>query len=259
MKSLLDEPENELTRLQLTELLLRLAPAEFAKLVERCQHELEGWAMKKLAPTLARAWAAIDGPAALPGVMSIWRIHIEQNELAKIAFTQWHQTQPQAAQAWLVEHQEEKVYQNALPDFVTCVADSLLKQNEAALLHWAGQLTGRDLRTAALSPLWQPFTNSDAEPHPQELGALFTKLSSLPNTSLSSVAMQALAVAWADHEPNDWLNFLSARGPDAALFRAAVAACGLARNQPDVPTSTQLKLAQAAQRLAPDLHPSVGV
>lgn len=197
---ILSQPDNILTQNRLDAWLAGISPAAWPAFAALAGERLFADECRRCMRPLARAWSRADPSSAVPG-MAGQKKSPGGTTLAGTAFEQWHRTDPSAAQRWLVEHQDDAPLAECMPGFITSVAESLRTTSDDAVIAWAAQLGGDDLRKAALKPLIpHPIKNTTTG----EWNRLCTALANQPDPGFATMALGEVFSHWMRMDGNNY-------------------------------------------------------
>lgn len=224
LRDLLDEPDNERTRLKMRGLLLQLAPGQFPSLLKLVEGEItKDSELRRVLPEFAKAWATVDPTEAIGGMASSKGGYFQRETLAMMAFQQWHSSWPLAAQDWLVVNQEEQIYAKAIPLMITVVAKSLAEDSDDRVIRWAVGLVGNDYRGAALKALWDPFIRDSSNDHSADLRRLVESFKEVGDEAFLRGAVRSMSTAWAHWRTDELVASLKTMDPGPVSFESALA------------------------------------
>ena len=228
VRSLLAEPDNEITRIRLRGLLEALPPGHFAPVLALIESDVHRWwELQRVLPELAKAWGSVDPTEAMRGLIAAKGTRMwSGTQLATAAFEVWLLEDGDAAQRWMVAHQGDGAFAGAIEPMVLATARHLAGDSAEQVIEWARALEGDDLKLAAISALWSEFTSAHHETdHSAEFPRLAGRLSNISDPNLSQVAVRGLVKDWAEWRYDDlarWLDSLQgSAGPVA--YEAALA------------------------------------
>jgi RNA polymerase sigma factor (sigma-70 family) len=187
--SITSAPDNEITRQRFAIWMASIPEGLMDPLLALADKRLSETERKRWLPELARQWARLNPAGAIPLLAG----KKEGNGLAAEAFRVWHDRAPYEARRWLVEHQEESRLAKALPEIVSVIAEGLAAVSEEAVVRWAQELEGNDLRAAALGPLWKAAAASGK---PEDWTRLCDRLLNEEDTEFGTFALQRTLEKW---------------------------------------------------------------
>lgn len=227
--AVLREPNTGLSYLKIQAILAETDKNLFPEFLKLAATELEiGQRIRVLFP-FAQVWGSADGPAAM---MAFRHLRIEPDQgftgvLPDLAYQKWQEVSPAAARQWLVEHQNDKDFEDLMPTLIGDVAGSLVEKSESAVLQWAASLEGEDYREAALGGLWGRFAYSnDTQDHADDLRRLFDTFEGLSDKSLARLAVKSCAERWGSFRAEEFLKVLQSAEPSELSYQAALIFAG---------------------------------
>lgn len=253
------EPATYLSSLKIQSILEAADPALFPEFLKLAATELEARDRLPLMLCLPEVWAAVDRQAAM---MAFIHLHLDPDQglprlMTTQAYQKWQDTSPTAARQWLVEHQNNKDFEDLMPTMITSVAGSLLQESEGAVIDWAASLDGDNYKSAALNALWSrflfPFNNQD---HSAGLRQLFDTFAGISDPSLARLAAKSCAGSWGGVRPDEFLKILhpppgqSGSAAQAALLSGLEVISAFRMTGKTIPPSELLSLARKAGELS---------
>lgn len=231
IQGLLDQPDNEITRRQLRELLRGLPADQFSTLLILIGEGIDKpWNVRRVLGELTTVWAEVDPHGAVEGLLNSAPIPGMRppGDLAATAFEIWAKASPSDAQTWLIKHQEDELLQGKLPEMVASVAKQLATESEEAVIDWASQIEGSALQLAALGALWASISKSHFEtPHGVDVPSLIERLNRVEDQELSGLAMSQMLRDWASHRSHEFDGWLADLPPGELAYDAALTRLGL--------------------------------
>ncbi len=271
IEQLLAEPDTEINRLRLRELLRSLPADQFPDLLAMVTDRIKrSWHLQRILPALARSWATSDPNSALRAMMTCegttgW----PASKLTTEAFVVWHQNESERALAWLIGHQHLEELEVAIPMMVSEVAKTLAADSEEKVLQWASALDGEDFKRATAESLWAAVRDTHFESeHGVDVPALLDRLEKVEDHQLSKLATRTLLNDWAAWRNDEYEAWLEEQSPGPLAYEAALAGVrlrsilqrkGNIKSGRAVSAEDHLDSAERALRLAPHEEPSAAV
>ncbi len=211
VQMILAEPDTEASRLRLRGLIAQLSSEQSGKVLALAVEALSKVHLRRFHIELIPCWSRIDGPAAMRAYASLAGEVTNIAGLVGHVFATWLETDPTAAQRWLVENQGAPGFGSFVPLCVNKMAMTLAAQGEDVLLQWAREMVGSDCLRAALTPLISHLPDSKNEAN--ELRRLMARLATGDNHTIRREVMQVVFGFWARRMPEDLALWIASRQP----------------------------------------------